>query len=368
MPYVCTFNDCTDDLFRTRHEWFRHELELHRRQWICHLCGYSFTRPSLIERHFRDAHPRRIADHNVQAAVSRASRPLEDLLSSPCAFCDDWRMPPGKTDQPMELCRHVGRHQEHLALDAIPRHLDELIIIEEDQDPENHDLQSDGLSTTKENVDTGSPTRSLELELTPQDQRYSISIQADHSFSQEIWVRQEDGQSRFMIALHKPALPFNIITTKSVKKFNLGPPKDAHVVRHANLTSFGDVTFRRFVTAPISTSDNDSLEREPIRVDFHLLPDEVEQLSHQRTKPLAEAVLGHQFASIMTKDEDGPQAEDSAPWFTTTYPSYRLRKDDLMQYLASLFGESNYTIDVSDSFQRSLFRKSSHLLVSEPGR
>jgi hypothetical protein len=114
------------------------------------------------------------------------------------------------------------------------------------------------------------------------------------------------------------------------------------------------VKFRRFVTAPISTSNNGALEREPIRVDFHLLPNEVAQLSHQRTKPLAEAVLGHQFVSRMTKDEDGPQAEDPAHarCISTTFPTYHLRKDDLMQYLASVFGESNYRIEVSDSFQR----------------
>lgn len=351
MPYVCTFNDCTDDLFRTRHEWFRHELEFHRRQWICHLCKSSFTRPSLIESHFREAHPGRIADDRVQATVSRASRPLENISSSSCAFCDDWKMPPGKTDETMELCRHVGRHQEHLALDAIPRHLDDLVIIEEDQGPETHDLQSDGLSTLEENVETGSPTRSRGSELAPQDQRHSISIQADRSFSQKVWVRQEGGKSKIMTALLKAALPFNIITTINAKRFNMGPAKDARVARNANLTSIGDVSLTHFVTAFISASENDFREEKLLRVDFYLLPGEFEQLS---AKPLAEAVLGHQFISAMTNYEhDGPVEDPAkATGIVVQIPAYRLPMNTLKQFLEDLFGAQEFEIVVSSHPKR----------------
>jgi hypothetical protein len=258
-------------------------------------------------------------------------------------------MPPGKTDQTMELCRHVGRHQEHLALDAIPRYLDELVIDEENKNPENHDLQPDELPTLEENVETGSPTRSLEPEPAPQDQRYSISIQADQSFSQEVWVRQKGGKSKIMIALLKSALPFNIVTSESAKKFNMGPAKDARVARIANLTSFGDVTFTRFVTASISTSGNGSQEGNPYSVAFYLLPDEVEQLSHQRTKPLAEAVLGHQFMSAMTDDEQDGIVEDPAKafWVDFSVPAYHLRLKTLEQFLEELFGAQEFKIVVS---------------------
>ncbi|KAA8894854.1 hypothetical protein FN846DRAFT_785814, partial [Sphaerosporella brunnea] len=39
-PYVCTFERCTksEHLFHTRHDWFQHESESHRRECYCNRC------------------------------------------------------------------------------------------------------------------------------------------------------------------------------------------------------------------------------------------------------------------------------------------------------------------------------------------
>ncbi|KAI5801072.1 hypothetical protein FPQ18DRAFT_65659 [Pyronema domesticum] len=36
-PYVCTYKECpqASHLFERRHDWFHHERDIHRREWIC---------------------------------------------------------------------------------------------------------------------------------------------------------------------------------------------------------------------------------------------------------------------------------------------------------------------------------------------
>ncbi|KAM7205184.1 hypothetical protein V8F20_003321 [Naviculisporaceae sp. PSN 640] len=60
QPYICSFEHCSSgsQLFLTRNDWIYHELQVHRRRFICHHCKTNCPdRPSMYEhlrQHYRD--------------------------------------------------------------------------------------------------------------------------------------------------------------------------------------------------------------------------------------------------------------------------------------------------------------------------
>lgn len=133
--YVCTFQDCDDRLFEDRHTWFQHELDAHRRQWTCQYClSSAFDSSEHLTRHLLGEHPQGLPDGDVPLAILVASsHPATEIEASGCPLCDEWfeglqeeakrtHLPEG--DQLFvslkDFQRHLGQHQEQLALHAIP--------------------------------------------------------------------------------------------------------------------------------------------------------------------------------------------------------------------------------------------------------
>ncbi|KAF8246824.1 hypothetical protein K440DRAFT_683349, partial [Wilcoxina mikolae CBS 423.85] len=80
-PCVCTFKGCpkSDYLFASRHDWFEHEIEHHRRRWYCSACDDGFSLPSDFQNHLQMQHSLTgsFNDDQVQTVIDRCERPQE---------------------------------------------------------------------------------------------------------------------------------------------------------------------------------------------------------------------------------------------------------------------------------------------------
>ncbi|KAJ3544771.1 hypothetical protein NM208_g2880 [Fusarium decemcellulare] len=116
-PYVCLSENCTaaEREFARRHEWTLHEVQNHWKVYSCPCsCGENFQSRSKCKEHINKAHPGAISTSHLESMISLSARPaqVEDGIS--CPMCRD------KLYSVKEYQRHVGRHQEQLALFALP--------------------------------------------------------------------------------------------------------------------------------------------------------------------------------------------------------------------------------------------------------
>ncbi|KAH7327481.1 hypothetical protein BKA65DRAFT_68013 [Rhexocercosporidium sp. MPI-PUGE-AT-0058] len=150
-PYVCTFKECNLRMFRSRNEWFAHELQAHRREWTCATCSKLFASKSSFKSHLLWHYPA-MAGSELDALILQSEEPMDRFPASACLICDEWEaqiMNPnrnekrallndGKDVEPYgtktQFRRHLGRHMEQLALFALPR--DNLDDVEDDSERE----------------------------------------------------------------------------------------------------------------------------------------------------------------------------------------------------------------------------------------
>lgn len=133
--YVCTQENCNHPLFESRHQWFNHELEVHRHEWICGFCSKALPSVKGFEEHLRQQHLRNFDEKQLATLVSQAQRPLRRILASACPLCDydgalRRKMNIGDaiptttepvTVKPQTFKAHLGRHLEQLALFVLPK-------------------------------------------------------------------------------------------------------------------------------------------------------------------------------------------------------------------------------------------------------
>ncbi|KAJ3578723.1 hypothetical protein NPX13_g1842 [Xylaria arbuscula] len=133
-PYICTFSDCLDPdrLFATRRDWVYHEMQLHRRQWICQQCACGYASKSEITNHIRRNHQFNITDRELAILLDMSERPNDEGNHDRCPFCH-------ATMSTRKLLDHIAGHMEELALFSLPRNL----VDEETEDgPPRVDFQS----------------------------------------------------------------------------------------------------------------------------------------------------------------------------------------------------------------------------------
>jgi hypothetical protein len=116
-PYVCTSGTCESAVksFSRRHEWARHEEEMHRKLWRCpYGCLESIGSSEGFKSHVRTVH--HLADQidtvrDLTAACGRASNKEGarscPLCAKPCDSLKRW-------------VKHVGHHLEQLTLFTLP--------------------------------------------------------------------------------------------------------------------------------------------------------------------------------------------------------------------------------------------------------
>lgn len=116
QPYTCTFPSCLSSkrLFERRHEWFEHEMQHHRREWTCpNGCQTNFGSRRDIESHLRDFHYSSISSEQLAFVIEACGKSPKLDLETSCVLC-------GERLILKQLERHLGKHQKHLALFALP--------------------------------------------------------------------------------------------------------------------------------------------------------------------------------------------------------------------------------------------------------
>ena len=129
-------------MFRSRNEWFAHELQNHRRKWVCQYCQHTpFLTSTSFSTHILSSHPAFLASTQIEAVILQSEEAVENLSAFACPLCDEWQetvvkrqrnqeersnvLTDGETMEPYgtkkQFRRHLGRHMEQLALFALPK-------------------------------------------------------------------------------------------------------------------------------------------------------------------------------------------------------------------------------------------------------
>ncbi|KAF8421821.1 ankyrin repeat-containing domain protein [Tirmania nivea] len=176
-PYVCTQPGCSHPPFDSTHQWFNHELEVHRLQWFCGSCSAVLSSAKSFQKHMRQEHPNLLfatSCGELQALTDRAERPIQRIPATECPLCDydeilkqrrrGSELGIAANNEPITLRlktfrRHLGRHLEQLALFVLPK--SELMEMPQDlaesqasekqvQDGEGSDGEDDAVLTAED--------------------------------------------------------------------------------------------------------------------------------------------------------------------------------------------------------------------------
>lgn len=140
-PYNCVAQDCTasDQEFSRRNEWMQHMLQNHLRIYRCSFgCPDCFSSAAESRSHLVKAHSGAIPESKVDSIVKLSSQPLAQDSHTKCPFC------PQELKSLKQYRRHVGNHQQDLALFVLPKTEDG-----NDDSEESHSLsehESDDIS------------------------------------------------------------------------------------------------------------------------------------------------------------------------------------------------------------------------------
>ena len=87
-PYLCTFEGCSTQMFESRHEWFQHELDKHRKEWHCCLCSNEmpFSSAGHLKAHLYQDHSE-YSGQQASALLGLCEKPPENIPVSACPFC-----------------------------------------------------------------------------------------------------------------------------------------------------------------------------------------------------------------------------------------------------------------------------------------
>ncbi|KAF2491476.1 hypothetical protein BU16DRAFT_565175 [Lophium mytilinum] len=159
-PYACTFKHCNtaDRLYDSRRAWFKHEMEAHRAVWQCiEGCEKAFPSENDFVQHAQRAHPE-VASQEAIAILKKTSiRSAYGTDKASCPICD-------QSMSLRALQKHLGRHQEQLALFALPVNEDDAEdeddgpnSTEEPEQQESGDQRFERTSSSSEDEDVDIP-------------------------------------------------------------------------------------------------------------------------------------------------------------------------------------------------------------------
>ena len=106
-------------MYVTRHDWLYHEMQIHRRRWICSGdCGLSFATKDAMESHMRSSHPNTFTELQLPVILDICERPADPNSQALCSLC-----PAEMTLS--KLLLHLATHLEELPLFVLPISIDE---------------------------------------------------------------------------------------------------------------------------------------------------------------------------------------------------------------------------------------------------
>ena len=111
---MCTFEECShpNKTYGSRHEWYDHEAQTHRAQWLCRECQEIFTSEISFIGHLKRQHPSSFAEEQLPAVLHMCLVPADKGTVGQCDLC---------FDSGQLLYKHMAHHMKALALFAVPR-------------------------------------------------------------------------------------------------------------------------------------------------------------------------------------------------------------------------------------------------------
>ena len=144
-------------MFEGRAEWFRHEKQIHRREWCCNATGHTaFQDKEGFRNHIEEHHQQLISSTQLASILDLFERAMETTLAS-CPLC----FAEGSSDlSAKHLEKHLARHMEALALFALPRNDNA-----GDADFAGSDVAARALSTTDSNSSSRSIMKATNIDI-----------------------------------------------------------------------------------------------------------------------------------------------------------------------------------------------------------
>ncbi|KAI8944064.1 hypothetical protein F4801DRAFT_585835 [Xylaria longipes] len=134
-PYACTFEDCSMDMYETRHEWFDHEMEKHRKTWRCVRCPKKlYASQAQLKEHIAAKHPGDFTPAQLPFLLEMCGERPDRLSQHSCPLCDSWDGGSKEDYSPDSFRRHLGLHLQELALSSLPPYIDGLEICYSDSE------------------------------------------------------------------------------------------------------------------------------------------------------------------------------------------------------------------------------------------
>ncbi|KAM0079805.1 hypothetical protein ACKRZS_008043 [Fusarium odoratissimum] len=123
-----------DQDFQRRHHWAGHVKKHHWKTWACKLgCDKTFDSSQDMKRHLAQKHSEITELTHLDNLLAMCERPKPESEPSDCPLCNE------RQSSFKQYQRHVGHHQEDLALFALPH-----LPGEEDEKNEESDSESEG--------------------------------------------------------------------------------------------------------------------------------------------------------------------------------------------------------------------------------
>ncbi|KAM5347355.1 hypothetical protein ACJ41O_010360 [Fusarium nematophilum] len=116
QPYVCTYKECSNsnELYRSRRQWLKHENSVHRRTWHCNEHPQAiFSAADGLKDHLSHEHEN-LADAEIEELLSILAISHADDRDH-CPVC--LQKPPFQKG----LTNHIANHMERIALFALPK-------------------------------------------------------------------------------------------------------------------------------------------------------------------------------------------------------------------------------------------------------
>ena len=152
-PYVCTFKDCQNagKLYISRHDWIYHELQIHRREYVCKECHKIYSNKKEMSTHLREHYGESISLARLGVVLDLCDRQVDvsDNEKDLCLIC-------AEELSLSALQGHLAAHMEDIALFVLPN-TDE----EEETGGSKASVQVVKLKSKGETSDTESEASSL---------------------------------------------------------------------------------------------------------------------------------------------------------------------------------------------------------------
>lgn len=117
-PYVCLEQACEvpHEEYSRRHHWFGHLEQAHWRVWSCPFtCSGEMISADALKVHIVETHGQSLHSNDVEKLMQMGARKVAQISEATCPLCREI-LPSAK-----KYMKHVGRHQEELALFALPK-------------------------------------------------------------------------------------------------------------------------------------------------------------------------------------------------------------------------------------------------------